>query len=142
MLPSFTNLLSRCLTLCQVGSIDLTVLATHANAGLAATTADEVDYVYIITNNGLLTLYNITVHAEAPMVIACIDIDGQEVAGVGGGSVEGLAEYAGDGLVPATSISCTAPSSVSQDEVRVARAARAGTFCNVHAKSAQESRKL
>lgn len=102
----------------QVGSIDLVLLATYANKDLAATISDEIDYLYTITNDGLLTLYNIAVQAEALMTIVCVDTDGQDVAGSNLGNVEGLASYPDNGLAPAEFLTCRATGSVSRAEVR------------------------
>lgn len=101
----------------QVGSIDLAVLATYGNKDLAATIVDEIDYVYTITNDGLLTLYNIVVHGEGLMTIVCVDTDGQFVTGLGTGNVEGLATYPDNGLAPAEVLTCRATGIVSRAEV-------------------------
>lgn len=129
MVHFLARLQPRCLLLPQVGSIDLAVLTTYADATLAATTANEVEYVYTITNDGLLTLYNIAIEAEATMAIVCIDTDGHLVAGANDGRVEALADYTGDGLVPAASMECMATGIVTQDEARVATAACTRAFC-------------
>lgn len=101
----------------QVGSIDLAVSAIYDNKDLAATIADEIDYVYTITNDGLLTLYNIAVQAEASMAIVCVDTHGQDAAGLSPGNVEGLARYPDNGLAPAEVLTCRATGSVSRAEV-------------------------
>lgn len=75
--------------------------------------------MYTVTNNGLLTLYEIAVHAE-DLTIVCDDIDG--VGSIEGeGKVERLARYpSSDGLAPAASLTCRATGSVSRVEVRFA----------------------
>lgn len=100
----------------QVGSVDLVLMSTYANRGKNATTNDTVSYTYEVTNNGLLTLYEIAVHAEE-LTIVCDDGVGKVE---GEGSVSGLASYPSDGLAPADSLTCLATASVSQEEVRFA----------------------
>lgn len=111
--------------LSQVGSVRLKLTKTYIGTGLntaAATTDDKVNYVYSITNSGLLTLYDISLQAESLMenggAIDCVDTSGQHVAGSSKGRVVGLATYSEAGLAPADSITCTAMSGVSQAEVR------------------------
>lgn len=100
----------------QIGSIDLAVSSNYSRKDHAASIADTIDYLYIITNNGLLTLYNIVLRMEDPIVIVCDDIDGVgNVEGIG--SVEGLASYPGDGLAPAGYLICRATGGVSRAEV-------------------------
>ncbi|CAB1117937.1 unnamed protein product [Ectocarpus sp. CCAP 1310/34] len=101
----------------QVGSVQLRLESTYANKGKNATTADEVKYVYTIENNGLLTLYNIAVHAEGLVDIVCVNTDGDSVSGSSPGRVEDLAGYPSDGLAPAGSLTCSATGSVSQAEI-------------------------
>lgn len=101
-----------------MGSIDLLLKSTYANKGLAATTADDIDYVYTITNDGLLTLYNITVQAEGLMAVVCVDTDGRDVGGALNGRVDGLARYPSKGLAPAGYLKCRATGTVTQAEVR------------------------
>lgn len=100
----------------QVGSIDLAVSWDYPRKDLAASIADGIDYVYNITNNGLLTLYNIVLHTKDHIAFACDDIDGVgSVEAVG--SAEPLASYSGDGLAPAGSLVCRATSGVSRAAV-------------------------
>ncbi|CAM9789547.1 unnamed protein product, partial [Ectocarpus sp. 6 AP-2014] len=101
----------------QVGSIDLLLKSTYANKGLAATTADEIDYVYTITNDGLLTLYNITVQAEGLMAMVCVDTDGRDAGGALNGRVDGLARYPSKGLAPAAYLKCRATGTVTRAEI-------------------------
>lgn len=100
----------------QVGSVHISLESTYANGGNGAGISDEVNYEYIITNNGLLTLYDIAVETEAPVNIVCIDTDGKQVAGSSGG-VEGLAAYPSKGLAPAELLACSATAGVSRAEV-------------------------
>lgn len=102
----------------QVGSVDLGVSWDYPREDRAASTTDEIHYEYTITNNGLLTLYNISLYTEDPLVtIVCGDTDGSaSVRGVG--SVGGLASYLGDhGLAPAGNVMCQATGGVSRAAV-------------------------
>lgn len=101
----------------QVGSVQIRLVSTYANKDKNATTADEVNYVYTIENNGLLTLYNIAVQAEGLVDIVCVNTDGDSVSGSSPGRVEDLAGYPSDGLAPAGSLICSATGRVSQAEV-------------------------
>lgn len=98
-------------------------MRTYTKEGLnkAATTEDEIHYTYTVTNDGLLTLYNISVQAEELMAnniaITCVDTDSKLVEGPNIGISPELASYPDEGLAPATSIMCTAIDSVSQEEV-------------------------
>lgn len=79
--------------------------------------------MYTITNNGLLTLYNIELKAdfldEKLFTIECRDTGGQTVLGSNAASsVAGLAGYPDMGLSPAVSITCTATDSITRAEVR------------------------
>ena len=117
---------SRRSLLFEVGSVRLKLTNTYIkkspNTAAAASTEDEVKYVYSITNSGLLTLYDISLQAESLMendeAIDCTDTSGQHVTGSSAGRVVGLATYSEVGLAPADSIKCTATSGVSQAEVR------------------------
>lgn len=110
--------LTRFLRFWQVGSIDLAVSVDYARDGEAASTTDEIGYTYTITNNGLLTLYNIGLRTEDPDVeIACGDTDGS-ASDVHHQSVDDLASYLGDhGLAPAASLVCRATGGVSRAAV-------------------------
>ena len=107
----------------QIGSVSLLLESTYANFDQDASVDDVIVYKYTITNNGLLTLYNIAiedivVEGEDPMSIECIDTDGGKVDG--SSLVQGLASYPSDGLAPAGSLTCSATGSVSRAEVRLA----------------------
>lgn len=114
----------RCVVLRQVGSVQLSLTRTYDMEGLniAASTDDEVHYVYTITNNGLLSLYNIGIKAktlkENNVAITCEDTGDELVVGSTTGSVEGLAAYPSKGLASAASLRCAATDSVSRAEVR------------------------
>lgn len=87
----------------------------------AAATSDVITYTYTITNNGLLSLYNIgiqddTLH-ETGVAITCTDTDSQSEVGLGSGAFTGLAAYPNNGLPPAQSLTCTASDGVTQAEV-------------------------
>lgn len=90
----------------------------------AAATSDEIEYNYTITNNGLLSLYDIGIEddglREKGVFITCTDVDSSAVPGIDHGAVSGLAAYSSDnkGLAPATSLTCSAKDSVTQAEVR------------------------
>lgn len=101
----------------QVGSVHLVVESSYPNRGGVAATSDEIHYTYTITNNGLLTLYDIAVRTEAPMAIVCVDTDDQDVSYTELGSVEGLATYPSNGLRPAGNLTCRSTGGVSQAEV-------------------------
>lgn len=90
----------------------------------AAATSDEIEYNYTITNNGLLSLYDISLEDnglhERGVIITCTDVDSSDVAGVGHGNVTGLAAYSNNkGLAPARSLTCSAIDNVTQEEVRM-----------------------
>lgn len=108
----------------QVGSLDLSVTRTYDKEGrnTAASTVDEIQYVYEIMNNGLLTLYDISIEAHALVVnkglINCTDTRGYFFDAPMFGSVDGLAAYPSMGLAPATSLVCTASDGISRAEVR------------------------
>lgn len=101
----------------QVGSVRLEVVPTPTNVTQPATTADEVDYVYTVTNNGLLTLYNIAIQTDDLVELVCVNGSGGEVVGTSLGIAEGLASYPSTGLAPAGSLACSTTSRVSQEEV-------------------------
>lgn len=73
--------------------------------------------MYTIINDGLLTLYNITVQAEALMAMVCVDTDGRDVGGALNGRVDGLAPYPSKGLAPAGYLKCRATGTVTRAEV-------------------------
>lgn len=94
----------------------------------AASTDDEVHYLYTITNNGLLTLYDIGIKVKAlvehDVGINCVDTDGELVEPAAAGVVKGLASFPDMGLAPASFITCTATDGVSRSEVRRVEARR------------------
>lgn len=112
----------------QTGSV-LVSLGQHYEkllTNVPAATSDEIEYTYTITNNGLLSLYDIGIEDdglhEKEVFITCTDVDSLVVPGVGHGAVTGLAAYIDNkGLAPATSLTCSAKDSVTQEEVRRAR---------------------
>lgn len=87
----------------------------------AAATTDTVVYEYSLVNNGLLSLYNISMHdsvlKEHKTVITCTDVDGNDVTGSTPGEVSELASIAKNGLVPTAKLVCRGEDSVTQDEV-------------------------
>lgn len=93
-------------------------LETNATAA----TSDKITYTYNITNNGLLSLYDIGIEDddlhEKGVFITCTDVDSLVVSGVGHGAVTGLAAYPTKGLAPAASLTCSAIDGVTQVEVR------------------------
>lgn len=101
----------------------ITVATTYDKGDLnaAASTDDKVYYVYTITNNGFLTLFNIAIEAdgliENAILFDCMDTDGQIISGSNLGRLEGLATYPSGGVSPSTSLACNATDSVSQEEV-------------------------
>ncbi|CAM9230892.1 unnamed protein product [Scytosiphon promiscuus] len=107
----------------QVGSVRVEVshfYAKEAGAEAAATT-DNVTFQYSLVNNGLLSLYNISVQhgvlQDHGTIITCKDTDGSTVVGSAPGVVYGLAPYPAEGLAPAAELLCSATDSVSQDEI-------------------------
>lgn len=90
----------------------------------AAATTDTVVYEYLLVNNGLLSLYNISIRdnvlKEHGTIITCTDADADEsvVMGSNPGEVYGLASYPNKGLAPTATLFCSGTDSVSQDEVR------------------------
>lgn len=105
---------------CQVGSVRLKVKPSYTKE-TATTTDDEVQYTYTITNNGLLSLYNIELVVdgllENGILLSCDDVGGESVEGASAGMVTGLAVYPENGLAPAASLICSATDKVSQAEV-------------------------
>ncbi len=87
----------------------------------AAATTDTVKYDYALVNNGLLSLYNISIRdsdlKKHGAIITCFDVDGSTVTGTTPGEVTGLALYSGSGLAPTKELTCTGTDSVLQDEV-------------------------
>lgn len=87
----------------------------------AAATSDVIAYTYTITNNGLLSLYNIGIYDdglhERGVAITCTDTDSQSEVGLSSGAFTGLATYPDNGLAPAQSLTCTASDGVTQAEV-------------------------
>lgn len=107
----------------QVGSVRIDVTLTYAieSPGVAAATTDYVRYDYAVVNNGLLSLFDISIsdsvleaHGTA---ITCTDVDGTTVDGSMAGVLNGLASYPNNGLAPVGQLTCTATDMVSQDEV-------------------------
>ncbi|CAM9249880.1 unnamed protein product, partial [Hapterophycus canaliculatus] len=107
----------------QVGSIRVLLTKSYDKLGTdaAAATSDEVDFIYTITNNGLLNLYDIGIESDDLHVkgvsITCMDVDSETSPGVGHGAFTGLAEYPDQGLAPASSLTCTATDGVTQGEI-------------------------
>lgn len=87
----------------------------------AAATTDTVTFEYSLVNNGLLSVYNISMrdsvletHGE---IVTCKDAGGSLVEGSTPGVVSELASYPNDGLAPAAKLTCSATDSVFQAEV-------------------------
>lgn len=95
--------------------------AKEAEAEPAATT-DTVTYTYSLVNNGLLSLFNISILDDLlkqhGTIITCTNADGSAVEGSTPGVVSGLAAYPDNGLSPASRLICSGTDSVFQDEVR------------------------
>lgn len=91
----------------------------------AAATTDTVLYTFSVVNNGLLSLYDISLSDSTlkahGIIIACMDVGGTTVTGTNPGVLNGLASYPGKGLAPAEQLTCTGTDLVSQDEVRSTR---------------------
>lgn len=98
--------------------------AKETEAEPAATT-DTVTYTYSLVNNGLLSLYNLSILDDLlkqhGTIITCTDSDGSTVEGSTPGVVNGLATYPDNGLPPTGKLTCSGTDSVYQDEVRVRR---------------------
>lgn len=94
--------------------------AKEAGAEAAAIT-DTVTYEYSLVNNGLLSLYNISIRdivlKEHGTIITCVDVDGSSVRGATSGELNGLASYPDNGLAPTAKLTCNGTDPVSQDEV-------------------------
>lgn len=111
----------------QVGSVRASLGQSYGKLGTdaAAATSDVITYTYTITNNGLLSLYNVSIQDgvlhENGVAITCTDTDSQSVLGLDPGAVAGLAAYPDNGLAPAQSLTCTASDGVTQVEVRIQR---------------------
>lgn len=113
----------------QVGSIRIDVKRYYAKEveKEAAATNDTVIYEYSLVNNGLLSLYNISIHDSVlkkhGTVITCTDVDAGKSVVVGStpGELNGLASYPNNGLAPAAKLTCSGEDSVTQEEVRYAR---------------------
>lgn len=92
----------------------------EADTAPAATT-DSVTYEYSLSNNGLLSLYNISMRdsllGEHGTIITCTDTNGNSVVGSKPGEVNGLARYPDAGLTPTSKIFCSGTDMVSQEEV-------------------------
>lgn len=91
----------------------------------AAATTDTVLYTFSVVNNGLLSLYDIslsdsTLEAHGT-IVTCMDVGGTTVTGTNPGVLNGLAAYPGKGLAPAEQLTCTGTDLVFQDEVRSTR---------------------
>lgn len=99
------------------------VYAKEAEKEAAATT-DTVVYEFSLINNGLLSLYNISVRdavlKEHGTIITCIDADADRSVVMGSfpGEVNGLASYPASGFAPAAILICSGEDPVTQDEVR------------------------
>lgn len=109
----------------QTGSVLVSIGQSYDKLGTdaAAATSDDIEYTYTITNNGLLSLYDIDIEDtglhEKGVSITCTDVDSSVVSGVGHGAVTGLAAYIDNrALAPAASLTCSATDSVVQAEVR------------------------
>lgn len=106
---------------CQIGSVQLALTTTCPHAGKKATTGDKINYVYIVTNNGLLTLYDIKIQAdslhEEEFAIDCVNTDNLLVQGSNVATLSGLAAYPDKGLAPTESLRCTATGVITQAEV-------------------------
>lgn len=90
--------------------------------GTGAATSDEVKYTFTITNNGLLSVYNVGIEnsdlQDKGAAISCTDVDLHKSTGVGKGVCTGLASYPDNALVPGARLTCTTKDGVSQAEVR------------------------
>lgn len=101
----------------------MTVVPTYEKEALkeAAATSDTVLYTFSLVNNGLLSLYDISLsnsRLEAHgIIITCVDTGGTTVIGTNPGAVIGLAPYPHNGLAPAEKLVCTGTDLVFQDEV-------------------------
>lgn len=112
-------------TLTQVGSIRIEANPFYfpeSQEGEAAT-KDTVSYDYNVTNNGLLSLYNISIRDSVlkshGSIITCTDTDGKPVVGsAAGGELNDLASYPDNGLAPAAQLNCKGTDTISQNEVR------------------------
>lgn len=93
----------------------------YTNAGKTATIGDGIHYVYTVTNNGLLTLYNITLQSnslsEEGFVIDCVDTDNFLVGGPNVVTLSELEGFPDKGLTPAAFLTCTATDTITQAEV-------------------------
>lgn len=85
----------------------------------AAATTDIVFYEFSLVNDGLLSLYNISMRdsvlKEHGTIITCTDADETVVTGSTPGEVNGLAFK--NGLAPAGKLLCIGEDSVTQGEV-------------------------
>lgn len=109
------------LTSQQVGSVHVKLRQAYKKQGkgTGAATSDEVKYTFTITNNGLLSVYNVGIDLQDKgAAISCTDVDLHKSTGVGKGVYAGLASYPDNALVPAARLTCTTKDGVSQAEVR------------------------
>lgn len=108
----------------QVGSVHVKLAQAYEKQGrgIRAATSDEVKYTFTITNNGLLSVYDIGIKNsdlhDKDAAISCTDINLHKSTGVGNGVYTGLASYPDNALAPAAWLTCTTTDTVSQAEVR------------------------
>lgn len=114
------------LTSVQVGSLWLVVNPSYSKSatGELAATSDIIDYELVITNTGLLDVFNISVTAWADGAgiqgsLACEDGYGEQVGvSVSSTEVGNLAPYPDEGLHTGEFLTCAFTAAVGQAEVR------------------------
>lgn len=105
----------------QVGSMAMRLTHFYADNTSAAVVGQTVDFSFVLSNNGLLTLFDVSMRsdylAERGSKVTCTDAGGNTIAGAAAGSIGGMAPYPDNGMAPGQSISCHSSVSVLQAEV-------------------------
>lgn len=101
----------------------MTVTVEHSCASnvSAAVVGQVIDISFTIKNNGLLSLFNITIESNyletRGSTITCSHPSENTISGVLPGTTGGMAPHPGSGLTPGQSIVCAGSVSVLQPEV-------------------------
>lgn len=101
----------------------MVVSVEHFYAGniSAAAVGQAIDFSFIVKNNGLLSLFSVTIKSNyletRGSTITCSDSSGNTTIGVLPGNTGGMAKHPNSGLIPGQSIVCAGSVSLLQAEV-------------------------
>lgn len=94
----------------------------YSGGSAAARVGQNIEFSFILKNDGLLDLFNMTIESEyleaRGSLIACSDPSGDDTVGVLPGSVSGIASLPSSGITPGQHVTCTGTIALLQEEVR------------------------